>query len=120
MRSLKLKVRYPKRFKTTTDSHHNEAISPNRLYRQFKVDQPNRVWTTDITYVWSLQGWLYVAVVFDLFSRQVVGWAIDDHMRTSLLYRWRSGGVNLRQVCSITWIAVANIPAENTVNIWRS
>ncbi|QBC29024.1 hypothetical protein U737_20115 [Methylomonas sp. LW13] len=70
--------------KVTTDSNHNEAISPNRLDRQFKVAQPNQVWTTDITYVWTLQGWLYVAVVIDLFSRQVVGWAIDEHMQTSL------------------------------------
>ncbi|WP_228125224.1 IS3 family transposase [Candidatus Methylospira mobilis] len=59
-------------------------LSPNRFDRQFQVAKPNRVWTTDITYVWTLQGWLYVAVVIDLFSRQVVGWAIDDHMRTSL------------------------------------
>jgi putative transposase len=84
MRELSLKVRYPKRFKVTTDSHHSEAISPNRLDRQFQVAKPNQVWTTDITYVWTLQGWLYVAVVIDLFSRQVVGWAIDDHMQTSL------------------------------------
>lgn len=84
MRELKLVVRYPKRFKITTDSNHSEAISPNRLDRHFKVAKPNQVWTTDITYVWTLQGWLYVAVVIDLFSRQVVGWAIDDHMRTSL------------------------------------
>jgi transposase InsO family protein len=84
MRELKLQVRYPKRFKVTTDSHHSEAISPNRLDRQFKVSEPNRVWTTDITYLWTLQGWVYVAVVIDLFSRQVVGWAIDNHMRTSL------------------------------------
>jgi putative transposase len=87
MRDLKLVVRYPKRFKVTTDSQHSEAISPNLLDRQFKVDRPNQVWTTDITYVWTLQGWLYVAVVIDLFSRQVVGWAIDDHMRTSLCVR---------------------------------
>ena len=84
MRELNLKVRYPKRFKVTTDSNHNETISPNLLDRQFQVAKPNQVWTTDITYVWTLQGWLYVAVVIDLFSRQVVGWAIDDHMRTSL------------------------------------
>ncbi|TCV78294.1 hypothetical protein EDE11_12469, partial [Methylomonas methanica] len=55
MRELKLKVRYPKRFKVTTDSNHSEAISPNRLDRQFKVAQPNQVWATDITYVWTLQ-----------------------------------------------------------------
>ena len=84
MRELKLQVRYPKRFKVTTDSNHNEVISPNRLDRQFQVAKPNQVWTTDITYVWTLQGWLYVAVVIDLFSRQVVGWAMSDHMRTSL------------------------------------
>ncbi|WP_407080181.1 IS3 family transposase [Candidatus Methylospira mobilis] len=54
MRELKLKVRYPRRVKVTTDSKHNEAISPNRLDRQFQVAKPNQVWTTDITYVWTL------------------------------------------------------------------
>ena len=78
------KPRYPKRFKVTTESDHNEAISPNLLNRQFDVAAPNKVWTTDITYVWTLEGWLYVAIVIDLFSRQVVGWSIADHMRTSL------------------------------------
>jgi putative transposase len=81
---LNLVARYPKRFKVTTDSRHSESISPNKLDRQFSVSQPNQVWTTDITYVWTLQGWLYVAVVIDLFSRQVVGWAMDNHMKTSL------------------------------------
>lgn len=84
MTKLGLKPRYPKRFKVTTDSDHKDAIAPNRLNRQFDVAAPNKVWTTDITYVWTLEGWLYVAVVIDLFSRQVVGWSIDDHMRTSL------------------------------------
>ena len=84
MKKLGLKPRYPKRFQITTDSDHNEAISPNLLNRKFDVAMPNKVWTTDITYVWTLEGWLYVAVVIDLFSRQVVGWSIDDHMRTSL------------------------------------
>ncbi len=76
MKKLGLKPRYPKRFKVTTDSNHNDAISPNLLNRKFDVTMPNKVWT--------LEGWLYVAVVIDLFSRQVVGWSIDDHMRTSL------------------------------------
>ncbi len=84
MSKLGLQVRYPKRFKVTTDSNHNEAISPNLLNREFDVVAPNTVWTTDITYVWTLEGWLYVAVVIDLFSRQVVGWSIADHMRTSM------------------------------------
>lgn len=89
MRELKLQVRYPKRFKATTDSNHNEAISPNRLDRQFQVAKPNQVWTTispmcgrcrvGFTLPWSL-----ISLVIDLFSRQVVGWAMGDHMRTSL------------------------------------
>ena len=84
MKRMGLRVRYPRKFKNTTDSNHNDAISPNSLNRNFDIAEPNQVWTTDITYVWTLEGWMYVAIVMDLFSRQIVGWAIDDHMRTSL------------------------------------
>lgn len=87
MKRLGWQVRDPKKFKVTTDSHHNEAISPNTLNRNFDISAPNKVWTTDITYVWTLEGWVYVAIVMELFSRQIVGWAIDDHMRTSLCTR---------------------------------
>ncbi|MGZ8239658.1 MAG: IS3 family transposase [Methylobacter sp.] len=76
MKKLGLKPRYPKRFKVTTDSDHNEAIAPNLLNRQFDVTALNKVWATDMTYVWTLEGGLYVAVVIDLFSRQVVGWSM--------------------------------------------
>ena len=86
-----MKPRYPKRFKVTTDSNHNEAISPNILDRNFDVVAAIKVWTTDITYILTLEGWLYVAIVLDLFSRQIVGWSKADHMRISLctnaLYR---------------------------------
>jgi len=84
MVQLGLEVRYPKRFKVTTDSDHQETISPNTLNREFEVGSPNIVWTTDITSIWTLEGWLYLAVVIDLFSRQIVGWAVTDHMRASL------------------------------------
>lgn len=84
MAELKLEVRYPKRFKVTTDSKHSFKVVPNILARQFNPSKPNDVWTTDISYVWTLEGWMYVAVVIDLYSRQVVGWAIDEHMKTSL------------------------------------
>jgi len=87
IQELGLQVRYPKRFRVTTDSAHQLKISPNILDRNFTVEAPNQVWTTDITYVWTLQGWVYVAIVMDLYSRQIVGWAIDDHMRTSLCVR---------------------------------
>ncbi|BBL57195.1 DDE-type integrase/transposase/recombinase [Methylomonas koyamae] len=128
MRELKLKVRYPKRFKATTGSNHSEAISPNRLDRQFQVAELNQVWTTDITYVWTLQGWLYVAVVIDLFSRQVVGWAIDGHMRTSLCVKALQmafypqgtiGAVNHRLDCCIIPTVADSMPAGNIGNIWR-
>ena len=56
IKKLGLKPRYPKRFKVTTDSDHNEAVSPNLLNRKFDVTEPNKVWTTDITYVWTLEG----------------------------------------------------------------
>ena len=84
MAKLNLQPRYPKRFRVTTDSDHGEAVSPNLLDRQFDVAAPDTVWATDITYVWTLEGWLYVALVIDLFSRRVVGWAVDSHMRASL------------------------------------
>ncbi len=65
MKKLGLKLQYPKRFKVTTDSNHNERISPNILDRNFDVIAPNKVWTTDITYIWALEGWQYVAIVLD-------------------------------------------------------
>ncbi|MEQ1546108.1 IS3 family transposase [Methyloglobulus sp.] len=79
-----LQVRHPKRFKVTAGGNHNDAIPPNLLSREFEVAAPNKAWTTDITCVWTLEGWLYVAVAMDLFSRQVVGWSIAGHMRTSM------------------------------------
>ena len=69
----------------TTDSNHKHPLVPNLLNRQFDVDTPNRVWTTDITYVWTLEGWLYLAVVMDLFSRQIVGWAMNKRMKAQLV-----------------------------------
>ena len=76
MRELDLKAKAPKRYKVTTDSRHSFPVAPNILNREFDVEQPDTFWTADITYVWTLEGWLYLAVVLDLYSRQVVGWAI--------------------------------------------
>lgn len=84
MKQLELEARYPKKYKATTDSNHKSAIAPNILDREFNPSRPNQVWTTDISYVWTLEGFVYVATVMDLYSRQIVGWAIDDHMKTSL------------------------------------
>jgi len=74
-----------KRYRVTTDSSHRLPIAENLLNRQFDVLTPNRVWAADITYLWTLDGWLYIAAVLDLFSKRVVGWAIASHMKEDLV-----------------------------------
>jgi len=74
-----------RRFRRTTDSEHALPIADNVVQRDFNPDGPNQLWATDITYVWTWQGWLYLAVVVDLFSRRIVGWAAAEHMRTELV-----------------------------------
>jgi transposase InsO family protein len=80
-----IRARGKRKFVTTTDSKHNLPVAANLLDRQFQVDQPNRVWSTDITYVATAEGWLYLTVVIDLFNRQIVGWAVADHMRVEFV-----------------------------------
>jgi transposase InsO family protein len=70
-------ARQKKKYKATTDSKHNFPVAPNLLDRQFVVKEPNRVWCSDITYIWTGGGWLYLAVIIDLFSRQVIGWSMS-------------------------------------------
>jgi len=85
MRKLELKAKTPKRYRVTTDSNHSYLVATNLVNRQFTVEAPNKVWTADITYLWTLEGWSYLAVILDLFSRQVVGWAVDKHMKVELV-----------------------------------
>ena len=85
MQQMGLFGRRPKRFRKTTDSDHTKPVAGNLLKRNFDVEQPNQVWVTDITYVWTLEGWLFLAIVIDLFARRVVGWAMAAHMRTQLV-----------------------------------
>ncbi len=66
-------VKYKKKFKRTTDSKHNLPVAKNILNRQFDVKRPNSVWWSDISYLWTNEGWLYLAIVIDLFSRNVSG-----------------------------------------------
>jgi putative transposase len=84
MKNLGLKAKSARRYKVTTDSRHSFPVVPNVLDRNFDVSEPNQVWTADITYVWTLEGWFYLAVVMDLFSRQIVGWAMDKRMKKHL------------------------------------
>lgn len=75
----------PKRFISTTDSSHGMPIAENLLARAFDAHSPNTRWSADITYIWTSQGWLYLAVILDLFSRRVVGWAMRDTLDRSLV-----------------------------------
>jgi putative transposase len=85
MRKAGVAVKHRKKFKKTTDSNHKFPVAPNLLDRKFSVDRPNAAWCCDITYIWTMQGWLYLAVVIDLCSRKAVGWALDAHMKTALV-----------------------------------
>ncbi len=86
MNLLGLTVKMKRTFRvTTTDSKHNYSISPNRLQRDFRTNVANEVYVGDITYIRTQQGWLYLAVVIDLYSRKVVGWSMDDTMKVSLV-----------------------------------
>ena len=84
MDAQSLSGRIPRRFVRTTDSAHKLPVAENVLDRQFSVDEPNRVWVGDITYIGTWEGWLYLAVLIDVCSRRVVGWALADNMRTEL------------------------------------
>ncbi|MEZ5443059.1 MAG: IS3 family transposase [Lysobacterales bacterium] len=85
MQQHRIRARGKRRFKVTTDSQHRLSIAENLLDRQFTVDAPNKVWAGDITYIPTDEGWLYLAVVIDLFARQVVGWSLRADMTQSLV-----------------------------------
>jgi len=84
MRVQDLRARPRRRYRTTTDSRHGLPVRPNLLARRFAVAQPNTAWVTDMTYLWTPQGWLYLAVIIDLFSRRVVGWSMSERIDRQL------------------------------------
>jgi transposase InsO family protein len=84
MRAHGLRARQPRRFRTTTDSQHALPVAPNVLVRRFTATAPNTAWVSDLTYLWTGEGWLYLVVILDLFSRRVIGWAVDDRMTRQL------------------------------------
>jgi transposase InsO family protein len=84
MRAEGIAARRPRRYRVTTDSRHQEPVAANLVARRFHAETPNRVWVTDLTYVWTWEGWVYLAAIVDVFSRRVVGWATAEHLRTEL------------------------------------
>jgi len=85
MRLAGISVRRRRKYRTTTKSKHNYPVSPNLVAGNFQADSPNKVWVSDITYVKTLEGWLYLAVVMDLYSRKVVGWSMARNMKVELV-----------------------------------
>ena len=85
MNAAGLACKTKRKFKATTNSKHSLPIAPNHLDRQFTVAHPNQAYVGDITYIHTQEGWLYLAVVIDLYSRQVVGWSMAEHMRAKLV-----------------------------------
>lgn len=84
MRENGMKARQKRRFKRTTDSLHAFPVAPNLLDQDFTASGPNQKWAADISYVWTREGWLYLAIVIDLFARRVVGWATSDRLHKEL------------------------------------
>ncbi|WP_152650108.1 IS3-like element ISBps1 family transposase [Burkholderia pseudomallei] len=80
-----IRARHKRRYRVTTDSKHKLPVAPNLLNRDFTPDAPNQVFSSDITYIWTDEGWLYLAVVLDLFNREVVGWSIKPRMTADLV-----------------------------------
>ena len=86
-----------RKFKVTTDSQHSLPVAPNILKQNFVSEVANRVWTSDITYIWTLEGWLYLAVVLDVFSRKIVGWSMGKRLESQLVVNAIKGAILRRQ-----------------------
>lgn len=97
MREADLKPVWKKKFVNTTDSNHELPVAENILNRQFNPAQPNQAWTSDITYITTRTGWLYLAVVMDLYSRKIIGWAMSATMHTELVSRALLMAIGQRQ-----------------------
>jgi putative transposase len=100
MRDNDITVSRTHKFKATTDSAHNLTVAPNVLNRDFTASGPNQKWAGDITYIWTNEGWLYLAVIIDLYSRRVIGWAVSNRMKKDLAIRALQMAINLRNPAS--------------------
>ncbi len=97
MCEIGIRSRARRKFKATTDSKHALPVAANVLDRRFEVDQPDKAWVTDITYIWTAEGWLYLAAILDLFSRRVVGFAMSDRIDRRLALAALASAAGQRQ-----------------------
>ena len=85
MKQRGIQARHRRKFKATTDSNHHLPVHDNLLNRTFGVSAPNMSWAADITYIWTREGWLYLAVILDLFSRKIIGWSMKERLEKQLV-----------------------------------
>ena len=97
MRDNDIRVVRTHKFKCTTNSNHTHNIAPNLLGGDFQATGPNQKWAGDITYLWTAEGWLYLAVIIDLYSRRVIGWAVSDRLKQDLPIEALKRAIALRQ-----------------------
>jgi transposase InsO family protein len=97
MRLNGIRAKTVRRFKVTTRSRATHTVIPDLVQRRFTASSPNRVWTTDITYIWTREGWTYLAVVLDLFSRMIVGWETSSRLTASLVTSALQRAISYRQ-----------------------
>jgi len=97
MRQAGLRARRRCRYRVTTDSTHDRPVAPNVLQRDFQADRPNKKWAADLTYIPTQEGWLYLAVIVDLYGRRVVGWAMSDRLKDDLTRQALAMAIQQRQ-----------------------
>lgn len=96
MKVLELRAKAKRKFKVTTDSNHTLPIAPNHLQQDFSAGAPNTKWVSDVTYVWTQEGWLYLAVIMDLYSRAIIGWCMQARMTRNLVCEALSSALERR------------------------
>ena len=94
---LVIKIIRTRKYKATTDSNHAFSIAPNLLNQDFSANRPNQKWAGDISYIRTSEGWLHLAIIIDLYSRRVIGWAVSNRMNRDLAIRALDMAVALRQ-----------------------
>lgn len=96
MKEAGLKARRSKKYKVTTDSNHSMPVSENKVKRNFHTEAPDELWVSDISYIWTQESWLYLATVMDVYTRKIVGWAMDKVMNTNFTIRALEMALNNR------------------------
>jgi putative transposase len=119
MRENGIRAKHKRRYKATTDSKHALPVAPNLLDRQFETSATDQVWTADITYIPTREGWLYLAVLMDLYTRRIVGWSMDSRMTRELVMNaWRMARFRRKLASCIIRIAAVSIAVTITRRCW--